>query len=877
MDWRQAAAIHGVTVEELKEDLPIEWVISVSAGIALDEVGEGRAIGVCPFHDDEDPSLDVYGYGTRWGCFPCGQGGDIFDFIGAFWELESFTARFEKGVQLLQAYKEEDEWSGIVKADGPAIAVSDAEVYTSIREAQENFHKGVQYPLAQLLSNKGLDDIPPFWLNEVWGVGVTHNNEILAPYYDDGGEVISYKTRYAGRGGWYAKKGRPLTALYGEWMLKDEQRVWLCEGETDTWLASYLLRGRGVALGLPRGAGAHVDDRWVKLLKGRTVTLVFDADAAGRRAARKWYAALNGVADEIHISFPDSDLCDTSDPVFTLDNGITVTPATGFVSVRPDAMCYQQINRQGAGEDLNDWVLEPTKYIRYLSLGDETVATGYEGHFTDDKGKRLLITSGDLKNGASAVDWSNKNRRVWFAAGSKWTQGVLSLMNESAPFLPRVDAVSRVGLHGMDRGTPVFVMPTSLGTTIGSAIAKEQWVHYDEGSMVDYGQKYELKEENLTPEQIKQWAFPLVSSMLDVNRRDVTTPIIAWLAACPLRATVTEFPSLAVLGGSGSGKTSLLAEYLRAWYGLTEEHNLSRGSTPYGLTQWALGTNALPVWYDEYRNQARPENLDMVDQLLRDAWTASSSSRGGYGEDKTKVRTMKVTAPIVVSGESEFEERSHIDRAIILKLPDKNAAVGRNVAQFKILTQSVQQPGRLGRLYMEWVAHELSTGACFPPERALDRQEQGNRILQWGWSLFTRFSHEVLGVDGLGELELNRAEEARDEADEHAVLTALADAIESKATDRNNRMVAWIQEPGDQTKLSVIAARPHQFYQWATQNGYRFPGNSSATRSWLKQRFTVVSGRTGRVQYQDVFEGRIQVRGIEIVGVLEAIEKDIHA
>jgi hypothetical protein len=38
-----------------------------------------------------------------------------------------------------------------------------------------------------------------------------------------------------------------------------------------------------------------------------------------------------------------------------------------------------------------------------------------------------------------------------------------------------------------------------------------------------------------------------------------------------------------------------------------------------------------------------------------------------------------------------------------------------------------------------------------------------------------------------------------------------------------------------------------------------------------------VSGRTGRVQYQDVFEGRIQVRGIEIVGVLEAIEEDIHA
>ncbi|KKM13168.1 hypothetical protein LCGC14_1719040, partial [marine sediment metagenome] len=523
------------------------------------------------------------------------------------------------------------------------------------------------------------------------------------------------------------------------------------------------------------------------------------------------------------------------------------------------------------------WVLEATKYIRYMSLGDETVATGFEGRFSDDRGRRLLITSGDLKNGAAAVDWSNRHRRVWFSAGSKWTQAVLSLLNEDAPFLPRVDAVSLVGLHGLDRGTPVFVMPESLGSTIGSEIAKEQWVHYSEGNMVDYGQKYELKEEHLTMEQLRSWGFPLVSSMVQLNRSDVMTPIIAWLAAAPLRATVTEFPSLAVLGGSGSGKTSLLAELLRSWYGLKEEHNLSRGSTPYGLTQWALGTNALPVWYDEYRNQARPENLDMVDQLLRDAWTASSSSRGGYGEDKTKVRTMKVTAPIVVSGESEFEERSHIDRAIIIKLPDKNAPNGMNVEQFRIFINSIHQPGRLGRQYMEWVAHQLQIGGIVPPERALDRQEQGNKILHWGWNLFTRFAKEMLGVEGLGELDLKKAEDARDAADEHAVLTALGDAIESEGVDQQGRKVAWLQENAHGQKLSIIALRPHQFHQWAIRSGYRFPGNESATRSWLTERFSdAMRTNTGRVQYSDLFNKRIQLRGIELVGVMEAIEEDIR-
>ena len=42
------------------------------------------------------------------------------------------------------------------------------------------------------------------------------------------------------------------------------------------------------------------------------------------------------------------------------------------------------------------------------------------------------------------------------------------------------------------------------------------------------------------------------------------------------------------------------------------------------------------------------------------------------GEDKSKVRDIRITAPIIISRESAFMETSHIDRLVILNLPTGN-------------------------------------------------------------------------------------------------------------------------------------------------------------------------------------------------------------
>ena len=293
--WRQMADKYGKTIEEVKELLPIEWVVAIAADVHLEENGEGRSIGLCPFHPDENPSLDVYGNGERWGCFACpgSRGGDVFDFIGDYWELSEFGARFEKSLELLQSFKgEADDWHSIITRAEPVTPVTVAELAAEVQASFDVIERETTKPLRDLLEKKGLGDINLDWLRKEWRLGVNMMGEVVAPYWNRDGDLISLKVRRPDRGGWIAKKGTHLTSLYGEWQLVDaaaEADAWLLEGETDTWLASWLLRGRGIALGLPAGAGSRITDEWVELMRGRRVTLLMDADTAGRGPrSRKW-------------------------------------------------------------------------------------------------------------------------------------------------------------------------------------------------------------------------------------------------------------------------------------------------------------------------------------------------------------------------------------------------------------------------------------------------------------------------------------------------------------------------------------------------------------------------------------------------------------
>jgi DNA primase len=52
-----------------------------SAGVELHQVGAGRLMGCCPFHDDRTPSFMVDQRDQHFHCFSCGAHGDVIDFL----------------------------------------------------------------------------------------------------------------------------------------------------------------------------------------------------------------------------------------------------------------------------------------------------------------------------------------------------------------------------------------------------------------------------------------------------------------------------------------------------------------------------------------------------------------------------------------------------------------------------------------------------------------------------------------------------------------------------------------------------------------------------------------------------------------------------
>ena len=84
-------------IKELKKRISIKMVISLY--VNLKSAGKKRYRGLCPFHDDKDPSLYVYENTQSFYCFGCGFGGDVFDFL-----MRIQNKSFGEVLELLEDY-----------------------------------------------------------------------------------------------------------------------------------------------------------------------------------------------------------------------------------------------------------------------------------------------------------------------------------------------------------------------------------------------------------------------------------------------------------------------------------------------------------------------------------------------------------------------------------------------------------------------------------------------------------------------------------------------------------------------------------------------------------------------------------------------------
>lgn len=275
---------------EFKTLLPIAFVMEQFGYDVVDVDPDGRLHCLCPFHADTAPSFDIFG--DRWGCFPCGKTGDVLDLI-----REGKGGNFGEVVGLAEE----------LLSQLPANWIAEQKEFYQKREF--NLNESIERIRNSYSDTWGLERIashygwpPSEFLRDRWRVGCEWN-QVLIPYFDREGALVSYRRRGIGTHVISAPGTRNDT-LYGEWLDTDPDKpILLCEGESDTWAADYILGSSHACLGVP-GAGNSLSSFASVSFNGRYVVIALDGDEAGQRAALRWYEDLKPLAAEVSIWVP---------------------------------------------------------------------------------------------------------------------------------------------------------------------------------------------------------------------------------------------------------------------------------------------------------------------------------------------------------------------------------------------------------------------------------------------------------------------------------------------------------------------------------------------------------------------------------------------
>lgn len=330
-------------IEQLKSLVPMER-LAEARGVKLRRHGKDL-LGLCPFHDDREPSLVVTPEKNLWHCLgACQSGGTVID-----WVMRAEGVSFRHAVELLR--KEHPSLVASSGTDTPApVASAPKARYTTAprlespitptADDQDLLERVVAYYQATLrespealdyLAKRGLrnpEALDHFRLGfanrtlayripaargrggelrerlQALGIlresGHEHfNGSLVIPIFDEAGRVTGMYGRKVGES---LRKGTPLhlylpgphRGLWNAPALAASKEIILCESLIDAltfWCAGY----RNVTASY--GVEGFTDDHREAFRRHGTerVLLAYDRDEAGDRAAEKLAAELDGM------------------------------------------------------------------------------------------------------------------------------------------------------------------------------------------------------------------------------------------------------------------------------------------------------------------------------------------------------------------------------------------------------------------------------------------------------------------------------------------------------------------------------------------------------------------------------------------------------
>ncbi len=332
--------------DRIKAQTDIVSVIT-SYGISLEKKGSSF-MGLCPFHEDKNPSLSVDQSKGLFHCFGCGAGGDVFDFV-----MRHQGVEFKEALAILKgdegkAFRPKEVPAPPVPLEGEPLLKT-----TSLEDVTDYYHRQLSHPEAvSYLKKRGIyapellgrlkvgycpgdlkDKLSEVQFQELKEAGLfteknleTFRDCIVFPLYSSDGKVRRFygrKINERSRVKHLYLKG-PHRGLFNHQAFKVyPDRMILTESVIDAF-SLMVLGCENVSCSYgANGVTSHLVEA-LKENRTKEVVLAFDGDEAGREAAEKVGKTLFEKGIAVRTIFPPSKDWNESLPKITKEQVLSL-------------------------------------------------------------------------------------------------------------------------------------------------------------------------------------------------------------------------------------------------------------------------------------------------------------------------------------------------------------------------------------------------------------------------------------------------------------------------------------------------------------------------------------------------------------------------
>lgn len=637
--------------------------------------------GLCPFHNDRNPSFGVNIKTGQYKCLSCGASGNAWSFL-----MQKEGKTKQEATEIIYRF------AGL---DLPRPERTRAPATRSRSK----------FTVEEYAEAKNLD----LELLHTYGIKNTTNG-MMVPYLDENGTPLAtrYRVALSGKLKFTWKKGAKI-GLYGLWRLREAKQagyVVLVEGESD----SHTLWQYGIpALGVP-GADTF-KSAWVKYFEGLKIYLSKEPDQGGETFVKKTCEELlrgrfDGEVYQIslgehkdpsglHLAGDfEASWAAASKNAARVDIRVAaritekVIEDQPFTPIRPDGYRYGEDGvweKDDRGDERNISPIPVILTRRLLNVENETEKLELAFR-KDGKWRRINVEKTTVYNRNKIAELSTTGLMVTSETGKSMVNYLFAMESANIDFLPTARSISHLGWIDKQRFLP----------------------HHAEGIVLDMEEKREMR--NMVHSFRCGGSYDAWKLCLEyVIKHPLPQIMVAASFASPLLSIVGHRNFIThVWGASKGGKTAAMKAALSVW-GEPEKIMATFNTTMVGLERMCGFLCNLPLGVDE--RQLAGNKQEFLDKLVYAVSAGQGKMRGK--KDGGLQATSYWNLVIMTTGEEALSgDASHggvKTRALELygvPLPDQREAQ-------KIHIAVDQNYGHAGKEFMSRVIEALSKDKDF--------------------------------------------------------------------------------------------------------------------------------------------------------------------